>query len=901
MCGCENWTKALTVLFLMVVMGELSTLKGLPAATSLNSLDQCLDHVDPMLVLLILQSLVRSWMPLHLYIFRIGIKVGHLRQSADVEEVMRRFKLMPLLVICICSVLEMPSSPVRHLAHRMDAYRADYVSRIDAIRDAIHEVFPEPNRRLIQRILQMMLTVAAHKAENRMSLSALAAYGSFQLLQAAAAANHAQAIVIIFLEEYDKIFDDDLSQDESSSELYTESEDDEDAEDEESTASGIPFDDRYGDVENEPKAARKVDPDCFCDGTPSASEVGSDIISEDGSYLGTDVSSNIGSGGDSNTGSNVASNACSDIGSVHSKAGSMANSDVGSDVADENSTTNSIRVSTSLTEHIDVKPSKSIGVSPSRRHVLCCCQCTKDSDLHRENVNLTCPLRKKSNESSGSLLLADATNWRINTLPSASGVKNFTGASYELQPALRNKWGRTSARKNLSMESIEYISDDESAIMRLESTKIDLQTKVSKEIEGNAALWESLDRRKETLHECRMALEKEVERLQEQLQKERDLRSYLEFGLTNMLPAHMSSFLDSKTRSDLEEISVMEREIITLKQNIADLSDQLQQGLCTICKSCGQPIYKRNKIGENAENTAVTLVADNPFKHEDVSQSVAFENPKDCSFLSTRESSSSSNNNRESASKRNMAFQDGDSLSNDELACEPDESRDELRYDGLNAAYQANLDDMGRKAQGKQHLVVQEQCSSNEEAAVERTTATVENSQLAEGNEDTKLQFEEPRSLANNQASEKGKARLVKHSSSRSSVCIAASSPEDQCSASKKNAKFSSMKKDILDSPLDNKSYQKKRLSSLHLKSEKSTDANSTAAVEEKVTLVRNNATRRPAPKNEEVATSSSALAKLTNRLNFLKERRLQLANELQDLDVGRNFGSEPPSRTNSS
>ncbi|KAG0455503.1 hypothetical protein HPP92_024795 [Vanilla planifolia] len=571
----------------------------------------------------------------------------------------------------------------------------------------------------------------------------------------------------------------------------------------------------------------------------------------------------------------------------------MANSDVGSDVADENSTTNSIRVSTSLTEHIDIKPSKSIGSqAPAHGMSFVAVDVQKDSDLHRENVNLTCPLRKKSNESSGSLLLADATNWRINTLPSASGVKNFTGASYELQPAMRNKWGRTSARKNLSMESIEYISDDESAIMRLESTKIDLQTKVSKEIEGNAALWESLDRRKESLHECRMALEKEVERLQEQLQKERDLRSYLEFGLTNMLPAHMSSCLDSKTRSDLEEISIMEREIITLKQNIADLSDQLQQGLCTICKSCGQPIYTRNKIRENAENTAVTLVADNPFKHEDVSQRLAFENAKDCSFLSTRESLSSSNNNPESASKRNMAFQDGDSLSNEELACEPAESRDELPYDGLKSSEFF--------VPRKQHLVVQEQCSSNEEAALERTTATVENSQLAEGNEDTKLQFEEPRSLANNQASEKGKARLVKHCSSRSSVCIAASSPEDQCSASKKNAKFGSMKKDILDSPLDNRSYQKKRISSLHLKSEKSTEANSTAAVEEKVTLVRNNATRRPAPKNEEVGTSS-ALGKLTNRLNFLKERRLQLASELQDLDVGRNFGSKPPSRTNSS
>lgn len=84
----------------------------------------------------------------------------------------------------------------------------------------------------------MMLEVAAHKAENRMSLQALAACmaplllrplvggplvggrvdgdfnsssggpgDSFQLLQAAAAANSAQNIVIIFLEEFDHIFD----------------------------------------------------------------------------------------------------------------------------------------------------------------------------------------------------------------------------------------------------------------------------------------------------------------------------------------------------------------------------------------------------------------------------------------------------------------------------------------------------------------------------------------------------------------------------------------------------------------------------------------------------------------------------------------------------------------------
>lgn len=77
----------------------------------------------------------------------------------------------------------------------------------------------------------MMRTVVSHKSENLMSTSAVAACmaplllrpllagecevendfnmggdGSFQLMQAAAAANHAQAIVIILLEEFKAIF-----------------------------------------------------------------------------------------------------------------------------------------------------------------------------------------------------------------------------------------------------------------------------------------------------------------------------------------------------------------------------------------------------------------------------------------------------------------------------------------------------------------------------------------------------------------------------------------------------------------------------------------------------------------------------------------------------------------------
>lgn len=84
---------------------------------------------------------------------------------------------------------------------------------------------------ILFRILTMMQKVASHKVENRMSCSAVAACmaplllrpllageceiendfdvggdGSSQLLQAAAAANHAQAIVITLLDDYDKIF-----------------------------------------------------------------------------------------------------------------------------------------------------------------------------------------------------------------------------------------------------------------------------------------------------------------------------------------------------------------------------------------------------------------------------------------------------------------------------------------------------------------------------------------------------------------------------------------------------------------------------------------------------------------------------------------------------------------------
>lgn len=183
------------------------------------------------------------------FIEQRGVRVeGILRQAADVDHVYRRVheyqqgktEFSPgedahVIADCIKYILrELPSSPVPATCCTalLEAFRSDRNNRLNNMRTAILETFPEPNRRLLQRILLMMQRVAAHKAVNRMSVSAVAACmsplllrpllagecelekthmdvagdGSFQLLQAAAAANHAQAIVITLLEEYDNIF-----------------------------------------------------------------------------------------------------------------------------------------------------------------------------------------------------------------------------------------------------------------------------------------------------------------------------------------------------------------------------------------------------------------------------------------------------------------------------------------------------------------------------------------------------------------------------------------------------------------------------------------------------------------------------------------------------------------------
>ncbi|KAL6010100.1 Rho GTPase-activating protein 7 [Asimina triloba] len=185
------------------------------------------------------------------FLENFGTKVeGILRQSADVEEVDLRVQEYEqgktefdpdedahVIGDCVKHVLrELPSSPVPAscCTALLEAYRIERKeARAIAMRSAISETFPEPNRRLLQRILKMMHTIACHTSENRMTASAVAACmaplllrpllageceadddfdmngdNSAQLLAAANAANNAQAIITTLVEEYENIFDD---------------------------------------------------------------------------------------------------------------------------------------------------------------------------------------------------------------------------------------------------------------------------------------------------------------------------------------------------------------------------------------------------------------------------------------------------------------------------------------------------------------------------------------------------------------------------------------------------------------------------------------------------------------------------------------------------------------------
>eukprot|EP00252_Welwitschia_mirabilis_P015261 TRINITY_DN3353_c0_g2_i2.p1 TRINITY_DN3353_c0_g2~~TRINITY_DN3353_c0_g2_i2.p1 ORF type:complete len:893 (+),score=225.98 TRINITY_DN3353_c0_g2_i2:168-2846(+) len=504
------------------------------------------------------------------FIEKHGVKVeGILRLSADVEEVERRVheyeqgrnQFLPdedahVVGDCIKHVLrELPSSPVPApcCTALLEAQRMeDKESRISAMQLAIAETFPEPNRRLLQRILKMMQAVAARKAENRMTPSAVAAcmaplllrpllageceFGddmescgdsSSQLIAAATAATNAQAIVTTLLEEYNSIFADDHAHQCPSPQMYPQMED--------SGSEGSLDDDvldirdnGYHNVQNGLEAELEDDPERVLSGT----------LSESSGNAGSDLYDyKVFEGGDSDVEYHI-------------------------EVEDSSSKKEESKDSRLQCEE-SVK--KEQGISYVQEDI-------DSGSLSGKRIqweNISSPPESPNVHDSS-----------IDSIAAMGSVKASTKANGSLPTTKRSAfWNRASVnRKTQPAELNDSSGEEEVAIQRLEMMKNDLSNKIAKEARGNAILQASLERRKQALHERRLALEQDVARLQEQLQAERDLRAALEVGLS-MSSGQFSSVrsMDSKTQEELEEIALAEADVARLKQKVAELHVQLNQ------------------------------------------------------------------------------------------------------------------------------------------------------------------------------------------------------------------------------------------------------------------------------------------------------------------------------------
>ncbi|XP_044322396.1 rho GTPase-activating protein 7 isoform X3 [Triticum aestivum] len=518
-----------------------------------------------------------------------GIKVeGILRQAADVEEVDRRMneyeqgrtEFAPdedahVVGDCVKHVLrELPSSPVPAscCTALLEAFRLESKeSRINSMRAAMSETFPEPNRRLLQRILRMMYTVASHTTENRMTPSAVAACmaplllrpllagecemeddidmsddSSAQLIAAANAANNAQCIVTTLLEEYESIFDDEhprcsLSPDSRIQDSGSE----ESTDDETVDAKDNGFHDAENDVDQE------LD-----------ERILSGNLSESSARTGADLYDYQVDPGDSDAERFVTDKALEAKSDLKDAPHSHLN---------QNGTINVQR----LPNGNDPTNLASSHESPlSMGEIL-------------SSLDAGVPLSGPGAEHS-----ADRQSIKSNET--------------QLHVKRSNIWGRSNARKSQQSEFADSSGEEELAIQRLEIAKNDLQIRIAKETRGNAILQASLERRKQALHERRLVLEQDVSRLQEQLQAERDLRAALEVGLS-MSSAQFSGSraMDSKTKAELEEIALAEADVARLKQKVAELHVQLSQqrqhqsfvqpGFDTKLAFCNQEKKQRNE------------------------------------------------------------------------------------------------------------------------------------------------------------------------------------------------------------------------------------------------------------------------------------------------------------------
>ncbi|KAL6563743.1 hypothetical protein OROGR_002702 [Orobanche gracilis] len=578
------------------------------------------------------------------FLEKYGIRVeGILRQSADVEEVDRRVQEyeqgktefdpnedVHVTGDCIKHVLrELPSSPVPAscCTALLESFKIHpKEAQVNAMRFTIQEAFPEPNRRLLQRVLKMMHTVSSHASENRMTPSAVAACmaplllrpllageceleegydingdNPAQLLAAANAANIAQTIITTLVEEYDNIFEDDtLHRCSVSVGSQTEKSSSEDSSDDEITDIKV---NSSHDTQNEVDHEAEFDSKRLNSGKLSENSGFAPSDPDDYKAMGNNNSDD---GPPSHNRSfetksypTLESRARNDsVIAVNDRHENMTigssetlcfckHQAVGNNDSDDGSSSHNRSFETKLYPTLESIARNDYVIAVDDRH---------------ENMTVVSSetLCDESQQSISEFMSSITINQGFHQYvpgPKLSADKAIpkptdpNNGSAKMSPF----WVNKNARRTPSTDSVDYSGEEEVAIQRLEIAKDDLRHRIAKEARGNAILQASLDRRKQALHERRLALEQDVARLQEQLQAERDLRVALEAGLSMSSGQSAGSRdMDSKTRAELEEIALAEADVTRLKQKVAELHNQLNQqhgygSLPHACDPCQQP------------------------------------------------------------------------------------------------------------------------------------------------------------------------------------------------------------------------------------------------------------------------------------------------------------------------
>ncbi|RYR49996.1 hypothetical protein Ahy_A07g036539 [Arachis hypogaea] len=477
------------------------------------------------------------------YIEEYGVKAeGILRQAADVEQVEQRVREYEqgkvefsenedahIIGDCIKHVLrEMPSAPIP-------------ASCCKALLEAspIYDTFPEPNRRLLQRILLMMQAVASFKAVNKMSPSAVAACmaplllrpllageceiendfdvggdSSAQLLQAAAAANHAQSINMtpsldslmycLYLMKEDCVS--------PGPDMYTDSDGSETGSEEFTDDDDVSYEEEYDDDEE------------------GESIEGSELDEED------------------------------DIGS---ETGSETEDSVKNDKDDDKVHNHSSSTSKSLEVSKDHKVQK---MSSTKFE-----QAVPQQEDAKRNEN-TCENESSKPPNVGGKLSRVRTTKNEHNAPIPPHMTKSATLTNVAAPQRPTMLGRTSAKKNLSMESIQFIEeDDEVGIERLETIKTELQNQIADEAKENSKLLSDMQKRKEALPEHHLALEREI-------------------------------------MSDLEELLLVEEDLAKIKRKLDELRVRLSllgQDYSSVQDSSNQPQHIIDLDMKNTQDTEV--------------------------------------------------------------------------------------------------------------------------------------------------------------------------------------------------------------------------------------------------------------------------------------------------------